>query len=165
MKIYGYDFSQVSILSSDELDFCFEIIRNNLVFEGLSFQEGDDVLWKQHIRDNLRKDNYIFVLIKNSEKICGFVSLLAEEKLYLSEIQFIPNIKATRAILATLIYIESLDVISKYNEIYFYINKSNIRSTKTFTHLGGEIVSSKNNSNLYVLSRSKFEKYLSPYKK
>lgn len=165
MEVNGFEFFKMKVLSAEQLQDCFEIIKNNLQFEGIVFHAQDEDIWKNNILQGLQNKSNTFVIIKQSDKICGFISLTEQDKLYLSEIQFAPSVKGTKLILSALMFIKSLKIVSKYNEIYFYINNANSQSIKTFTHLGAQLIGSKNNSNLYVLSRSALKNFLSRFKK
>lgn len=159
-KNKNFNFVKIQSLSEKELDACFQIIKNNLPAEGIILQPSDEKLWKTNFLSNLKKDNFLTVLIFDGLSICGFFTLSLEERLYLCEIQFSENVKNTRLILKTLLYVFNMKEVSNYQQIYFNIKKSNIISNKTFSHLGGQIVSSSTGSSLYVLERDAVKAYL-----
>lgn len=159
-KNKNFNFVKIQSLSEKELDACFQIIKNNLPSEGIILQPSDEKLWKSNFLSNLKKDNFLTVLIIDGLSICGFFTLSLEERLYLCEIQFSESVKNTRLILKTLLYIFNMKDVLNYQQIYFNIKKTNIISNKTFSHLGGKIVSSSTGSSLYVLERDAVKAYL-----
>lgn len=159
-KTCNFNFVTIKSISQKELVACFQIIKNNLPSEGIILQPGDEKLWKTNFLSNLKKDNFLTVLIFDGPSICGYFTLSLEERLYLCEIQFNERVKKTRLILKTLLYVFNMKEISNYQQIYFNIKKSNTTSNKTFSHLGGQIVSSSTGSSLYVLERNVVKAYL-----
>ena len=163
-KTSNFNFVTIKSISKKELAACFQIIKNNLPSEGIILQPGDEKLWKDNFVSNVDKDNFITVLIYRHGSVCGFFTLLMEEKLYLCEIQFDESVKNTRLILETLLFLFNLDKISNYEKIYFNIKRSNFISNKTFSHLGGQVVSTATGSLQYVLDRSTVQSYLNRLK-
>ena len=158
--VKGFKFHHEKFLSEYQLDLCFEIIKDNMIELGYNVTENDGKIWKNNVYTNAQNENNDFIIIYNNGKICGFVIIEKGEKVFINEVQLSKQVKNTRLILEIIKYIFYYPSYQQFNEIYFNINNQNQMSKKTFTHLGGECVSSSEKSSQYKLTRDKVQQYL-----
>jgi len=151
-------------INYNELNTCFNIIKNNMINLKFKVSKQDEANWKNNIVNNLIKQNYFFYLLYSNNKICGFVILVYENNLTLHEIQLSDNVKRTRVLYYTLKYLNSSIGLKNFNSVGFSILKHNFISIKTFTHLGAKLVKETENKYFYTLERLALEQYFATNK-
>ena len=151
-------------LKDFELQEAYNIISSNMSKLGFVIKKEDEVIWKENIVNRLKDENCFFYLVYQNGKICGFVEIvISNDKLIVSEIQLNDKVKNTRVLLKILKTLLQDNNFKSFNDVYFYINNKNLKSIKTFTHLGGILKKQKGNSSLYCLNRNNMINYFKKF--
>lgn len=159
--VMGYHFLRKRYLTDKTINQLFNIIQNNMIKIGFNPSEEDKIAWTNNLKRELQNENFYFYVIYNNGEICGFVEILdSNSQLTVAEIQFDDTIKRTRLILHTINFILKNHHFGKYDRAYFSINKNNLMSNKTFSHLGAKICLEKEKSFKYEILKSDVEKYI-----
>lgn len=162
--IKGYCMIRKKYLKDFELQEAYNIISSNMSKLGFVIKKEDEVIWKENIVNRLKDENCFFYLVYQNGKICGFVEIvISNDKLIVSEIQLNDKVKNTRVLLKILKTLLQDNNFKSFNDVYFYINNKNLKSIKTFTHLGGILKEQKGNSSLYCLNRNNMVNYFKKF--
>ena len=162
-KVYvmKYNILRKTNLTIIETEVLFDIIKDNLLSLEYKISNNDKELWIENLKNSLQKEKFYLYLVYKEEKIVGFVEIIEENnKLTLSEIQIDNYNKKTRILLDIINFLLTRKDFLTFEEMYFNINKKNILSNKTFSHLGGKIIEEREKSYLYKIKRKDVEKYL-----
>lgn len=164
-SINEYKILRKTNLTNIEIDLIYKIIKDNMLLLGFYVSNEDKKIWISNFLNNLQNQNFYCYIIYDNEQIIGFIEAVkANNKLTLSEIEFDSNHKKTRLILNVIYFLAITKDFAEFDELYFNINKKNINSTKTFSHLGCEIVEERRNCFLYKLKRANVDDYLKKFK-
>ena len=156
-----YNILRKTNLTIIETEVLFDIIKDNLLSLEYKISNNDKELWIENLKNSLQKEKFYLYLVYKEEKIVGFVEIIEENnKLTLSEIQIDNYNKKTRILLDIINFLLTRKDFLTFEEMYFNINKKNILSNKTFSHLGGKIIEEREKSYLYKIKRKDVEKYL-----
>lgn len=161
MDINKHCIRRLTTLDTTKIDIAFNIIKNNMMDMGYNVSTNDKKLWFTSLNNNLQNKDYHFYLIYKNEIIIGFLaSIIDNGRLTISEIQLDNKNKHTWVIIYIIKYILNAPEYAKVYELFFNINKNNIMSNKTFSHLGGIIVEERQKSYLYKIKRNDVQNYL-----
>lgn len=159
--IKGFSIIRKKYLSTKSFDVLFEIVKENMSKIGFNPTENDKILWIENIKKELNNDNFYFYVIFFDGEICGLVELLnSDNKFIISEIQFNSNVRGSKLIVRVIDFLLNNPSFKDYNKAFFNINKNNLISNKTFTHLGAKIVEEKEKSFKYEIERKTVETYI-----
>ena len=162
--IKGYKFLKTTYLNNEILDSLYNIIVYNNTSLGYQIKDEDKIIWQQNLIKNLQNANYHLYIIYLNGKIVGFFCIEIFNNIpYVCEVQFSEDNKNTRLILHTINRILNLKELQEYEDIYFGINKNNIKSINTFTHLGAIQVSQTERAYRYKISKNKAFHYLQKF--
>lgn len=162
----GFHMIRKCYLNNKELSKIFGIVSNNMKKLGFEISAKDETVWKENLQRNLTDEKFYFYVIYQNGEIVGFVEVgVFEDKLFLSELQLCDNAKNTRVLPNILNRLVELDELANFDKIYFKINKNNIKSQKTFEHLGAVKNAENSNSYSYVLGKNNVKKYLKKIKR
>lgn len=153
-------------LNDQELIKAFNIIKSNMEELGVNVSEEDKTNWWKNITDYLNDPTFYFYLVYLNGEIVGFVEIVNKENTcIISEVQLNNKAKHTRIILDIITHLFNCEEFSKVYEMSFYILKQNSMSNKTFSHLGGKIVSENDRKYEYIISRDSVNSYLSKFER
>lgn len=162
----GFHMIRKCYLNNKELSKIFGIVSNNMKKLGFEISAKDETVWKENLQRNLTDEKFYFYVIYQNGEIVGFVEVgVFEDKLFLSELQLCDNAKNTRVLPNILNRLVELDELANFDKIYFKINKNNIKSQKTFEHLGAVKNAENSSSYSYVLGKNNVKKYLKKIKR
>lgn len=163
--IEGRKMVRKSYIDENELEQSFNIIKSNMIRLGFNVTEKDKITWCDNIKKYLESDDFYFYLVYLNGEIVGFCTVVKENNAFtVSEIQLADKVKRTRIILEIIEYLLKAPELKNENEIYFSILKNNEMSNKTFSHLGGQIISENERKNKYVVKRNSVESYINNLK-
>ncbi len=154
-----------SFLSENELNFAFNIIKDNMTKLGFDVSDKDKEMWCGNIKQNLYKEDFYFYLVYINGKVEGFIEIVNSNGIFIvSEVQLSNQSKGTRAILEIIKFLYNNKEFENVEEFQFSILKHNNMSNKTFAHLGGEIISESERKFRYKISRNNVKQYLNNLK-
>ena len=160
----GKDIIRKRYLNDYELEQAFNIIKSNMINLGFIVSDKDKISWCENIKNNLANSNFYFYLVYLNSEIVGFVEVLNQENSFIiSEVQLADKVKRTKIILEIIKYLLNCSELSNVNEVYFSILKNNDMSNKTFSHLGGKIVSENERKFKYVIKRDFVNSFISKF--
>lgn len=149
-------------LHNNELEQIFNIIKLNMINLGFNVSDHDKIFWCKNIENYLENPNFYFYLIYLDGEIVGFIEIVNENNCFIiSEIQLNDKVKHTKIILEIIKYLLKCPEFADVNEMNFSILKHNTLSNKTFSHLGGKIVSENDKKYKYTIHRSCIDNYVS----
>ena len=164
-RINEYIILRKTNLTDIEINLIYNILKENMLTLGFCISNEDEKIWLSNLLNNLQNQNFYCYIIYDNEQIIGFIEAVkANNKLILSELEFDSNHKKTRLILNVICFLATTKDFAEFDELYFNINKKNINSNKTFSHLGCEIVEERKNCFLYKLKRTNVDDYLKKIK-
>lgn len=153
-------------LSSMELDRVYDIISSNMKNIGISVFDEDKLPWCNRLINQLGQKNHYFYIAYLDGKICGFVELSEiDKKLFVSEFELADWCKGTKVIFYIIKALVTCSDLSQFDKIYFKINKTNLLSTKTFSHLGATKYTENEKSTGFVLNRDNLACFINKFKK
>lgn len=159
--IQGRKIIRKSYLNDYELEQAFNIIKSNMIKLGFNVTDKDKIIWCNNVKKLLESDDFYFYLVYLNGEIVGFSTVVKENNSFiLSEVQLADKVKQTRIILEIIEYLLKAPELKDENKIYFSILKNNDMSNKTFSHLGGQIVSENERKYKYVIQRKSVENYI-----
>lgn len=151
-------------LTERELDCAFEIIKLNMLALDVDVKSEDRALWGENLTRNLQNADYGFFLIFLKHEIVGFFSTINKQgSLYVPEVELAEKVKGTKVILEIIKFMYYSNNLKDINEINFSILKNNNMSNKTFSHLGGKIISQTERKFIYSLSPQDVKTYLTKW--
>ena len=163
--IQGRTIIRKQYLNDYELEQAFNIIKPNMINLGFNVSDKDKEFWCKNIKDNLENSNFYFYLVYLNGEIVGFVEVVDEKDSFIiSEVQLADKVKHTKMILEIIKYLLNNSELSNVNEVSFSILKNNTMSNKTFSHLGGKIISENDRKFKYVIKRDLVNSYISKFK-
>ncbi len=152
--INGFRIIKKLSLSQIEIDQVYEIISSNMKKLGILVSDADKLTWCNRLLNQLRVQNHYFYIAYLNGKICGFVELSEiDRKLYVSEFELSDWCKGTKVIIYIIKALVECSDLSQYDKIHFKINKTNLLSTKTFSHLGATKYMENERSASFILNR------------
>ena len=152
-------------LTDRELKQAFNIIKCNMTNLGFNVSEKNKEVWCNSIKNNIVSSNFYFYLVYLNGEIVGFVELAKLNEIFIvSEVQLADKVKRTKIILNIIKFLFECPELANENEVYFSILKNNNMSNKTFSHLGGEIISENEKKYKYSIKRDLVHKYITKLK-
>lgn len=160
----GKDIIRKRYLNNDELEQTFNIIKHNMINLGFIVSNKDKASWCDNIKSSLANSNFYFYLVYLNSEIVAFFEVFNEKDTYIiSEVQLADKVKRTKIILEIIKYLLNCNELSNVDEVYFSILKNNDISNKTFSHLGGKIVSENERKFKYVIKRDFVNSFISKF--
>ena len=160
----GKEIIRKRYLNDYELESAFNIIKLNMINLGYIVSDNDKISWCENIKNNLANSNFYFYLVYLNSEIVGFVEVLNQENSFIiSEVQLADKVKRTKIILEIIKYLLNCAELSNVDEVFFSILKINVMSNKTFSHLGGKIVSETERKFKYVIKRGSVNSFISKF--
>ena len=164
--VVGFHMIRKNYVNNKEFSKMFGIVSKNMAKLGFEISAKDEKIWKENLQKNLTDEKFYFYVVYQNGEIVGFVELgVFDDKLFLSELQLCDNVKNTRVLLNILNKLVEFDEFTCFDKIYFKINKNNIKSQKTFEHLGAMKNAENSTSYCYVLEKNNVMKYLKKIKR
>lgn len=164
--INGFRIIKKLSLSQMEIDQVYDIISSNMKNIGISVSDADKLTWCNRLLNQLRVQNHYFYIAYLDGNICGFVELSKiDKKLFVSEFELADWCKGTKVIFYIIKVLVTCSDLSQFDKIYFKINKTNLLSTKTFSHLGATKYTENEKSTGFVLNRDDLACFINKFKK
>lgn len=157
----GFSFLRKRHLTPKQFEILFDIVSSNMQKIGFQISNDDKLIWIKGLKRHLSDEGFFLYLIYKNGKICGFIELTkSENRLIISEIQFCPAVQHSRLIIYAIMFMLNNKQLITYDVAYFSINKNNNMSKKTFAHLGGEVIDSKEVTLQYKIERNRVQRYV-----
>lgn len=152
--ISGFRMLRKLSLTEEELDALCEIETENMKNLGMEINKQDKILWQQNMKNNLENKDFLCFVGYLDGKICCFVTfLINNNKLWVSEFELNSKVQNTKIIYKVIKHLcDTIDDLN-FENLYFKINKTNYKSSSTFSHIGATIQKENEKSFTYELKK------------
>lgn len=157
-----YDFQITKCLNDEDLNLCFEFMKNYLVeiYGKEALSDENFQVWKKN-REKINENKFFFKMLKNDD-VFGFAEILtrSDNTLYFSDIIVREDKRRTRIVYEFIKYLLDLEEFKNYKEIHLHINKKNKTSLNAWKCFNLSLLEEGEKSNKYKIERKDVEQFM-----